>query len=219
MTDIFEGIEVSEDVKAALSAKLSEAFVSKDEFNKVKGHADTLLTEAKTAKEKARQADQERQEALRLKAEKDGDHETLKKVYEEKARLLEEELNGIKTRSKKEKINGIAKDFIFQKFEDDPIVREAIADKFARRLDIREDRVIVLDAEGNPTGLDLKDLQNEFLNTEAYKRHIVATRATGGGATGGRSSGGAAKVMARSAFDAMDAGAKMDFIKSGGKVT
>lgn len=219
MTDIFEGIEVSEEVKTALAAKLAEAFVSKDEFNKVKGHADTLLTEAKTAKEKARLAEQERQEALRLKAEKDGDHETLKKVYEEKARLLEDELNGIKTKSKREKISSKAKDFVSDKFVDDPVVREFISGKFASRLDIREDRYIVLDAEGNPTGLDVKDLENEFLNTEAYKRHTVATRATGGGATGGRSSGGAAKVMARSAFDAMDAGAKMDFIKSGGKVT
>jgi len=219
MTDIFEGVDLADDVKAALSAKLNEAFIPKTEFEAVKKKTDELLSETKAAKEKARQAEAERQEALRVKAEKDGDIETLKKVDAERIALLEGELNSIKKQNKKQKINGIAKEFVSQKFVEDDVVREAITEKFANRLDVRDERLIVLDIEGNPTGLDLKDLQNEFLNTDAHKRHLIATRATGGGANGGRSSGGAAKVISRTSFDSLGAVEKMEFVKSGGKVT
>jgi len=100
--------------------------------------------------------------------------ETLKKVDAERIALLEGELNSIKTQNKKQKINGIAKEFVSQKFVEDDVVREAITEKFANRLDVRDERLIVLDIEGNPTGLDLKDLQNEFLNTDAPARHTLS---------------------------------------------
>jgi len=215
MSDIFEGIEgLSDEVKA----QLAERVVAKSEFEAVSKKKEELLSETKAAKEAARKSEQERQEALKSKAEKEGDVEALKKFYEEEKSKIAAELDEIKTAGKRQKINGLAQDFVKSKFVDDPVVFDAISSRFAGRLDIRDGKPVVLSADGALTGMSIEDLQNEFLNTDSYKRHIVASRASGGSASGGNQGGGATKVMSKTQFDALDPSAKMDFMKAGGQI-
>lgn len=213
---IFDDVEgLTDEIKAALAEKVTANYVAKADFDAVNKKKEELLTETKAAKSKAAQAELDAKEA---KAANEG-AESLKKFYEEEKKKLAEELDSIKQQTKKQQIASLANKFVSEKFDSDPVVSEAIMAKFANRIDIREGKTMVLDNDGNITGLSVEDLQNEFLSSDRYKKHIIASRASGGGATGSKNSGGAAKQMARSAFESMNPQEKMDFIKGGGKVT
>jgi hypothetical protein len=66
--------------------------------------------------------------------------------------------------------------------------------------------------------MKMDDLSNEFLSNELFGSLIKGNQASGGGAPGGQGSG-AAKTISRAEFDKMSPAAKMDFSKSGGKLT
>lgn len=63
-----------------------------------------------------------------------------------------------------------------------------------------------------------KEHVTEFLATEEGKAFKAATVNGGGGAPGSDGSGSGGKQVSRSAFDAMDQGARATFAKEGGKV-
>lgn len=217
---IFDDVDgLSPEIKTVLESKLGEAYVPKSEFEAVKNKKDELLTETKKAKEAAKAAqelaDKERQEKLASS----GDIEALKKFYQDQLDATKGELEGIKTQTKAQQLSALATDFVSSKFIDDAVIRKAVTSEFKSRLDLREGKPVVLDAEGNLTGLSLQDLQNEFLSAQIYKPHIVATKASGGGANGGNgNSGGAAKTMTKAVFDSKNPQEKMDFMRSGGKL-
>jgi len=90
-----------------------------------------------------------------------------------------------------------------------------LAEKIAGRLSLEGDSFLVLDAKGNFTNNNVKQLQAQ-MSTE-LDWLCDGSQATGGGATGG--SGGATdtKTMPRSDFDAMSIPEQGKFMSSGGR--
>jgi hypothetical protein len=210
----------NEEQLAIINAQIAEKYVDKKSFEAVKLKADELLTETKAAKKARELAIEEATNAKIADAAKNNDLETYKKSYEEKIANLTGELDGIKSQTKKQHISSIAKDFVRSKFSEDSVSQEYFETAFSKRVDIRDGKEVVLDKDGNLTALSITDLQAEFLGNPAYKSHIISTKASGGGANGGgQSGGGAAKLISKSEFDSKNPQQKMDYIKSGGKIT
>jgi hypothetical protein len=65
----------------------------------------------------------------------------------------------------------------------------------------------------------LADYVGEWAKGEEGKYFVAAQQNTGGGATGGDGKGAGAKTLSRTAFDGLDAVAKVKFIAEGGNVT
>ena len=65
----------------------------------------------------------------------------------------------------------------------------------------------------------LADYVGEWAKSDEGKYFVAAQQNTGGGATGGDSKGASAKTLTRTAFDGLDAVAKVKFIAEGGNVT
>ena len=187
MLDDIEGL--SPELKAKIEADIAAKFVAKSEFDAVNAKKEELLGETKKAKEAARLAAEQAAEEARQKAIKDKDIEGLNASYAEKEAALNARLAQIEGQVKTEKIGALAQKFVSEKFVRDPVISEAIAEKFAKRLDIRDGKIVVLGADGALTGLSVDDLQTEFLNNGAYKAHIISTNASGGGASGGSRNG------------------------------
>ena len=65
----------------------------------------------------------------------------------------------------------------------------------------------------------LSDFVKEWTAGDDGKHFVTAAANTGGGATGGNGGAGAAKTMTRTSFEQLDPAAKVEFSKSGGKLT
>lgn len=192
MFDEIEGL--TPELKAKLEETVKAQFVAKADFDAVNSKREELLGETKKAKESARIAAEEAAEAKRLQALKSGDIESIKQSYEEKVALAEGRANALQESWNQKEISGVAKDFVASKFVNDPIIAEAIMDKFLKRLKIREGKLVVVDAEGGLSSLSVDDLKEEFLKNGTLKPHIISTQASGGGAAGGHNYGGGATV-------------------------
>lgn len=185
----YEGLDLSDDVKAALDAQANkqlEGMHTGDEFNKLKSNRDELLGEKKSAQAKANEAEAAANQARLDAAAKNNDVESLNASWQDKYDALQVENEGIKTGIKQASINELANGFANEHVVDDAFSREAMRNEFAKRLDLRDGVPVVLDASGNLTALSVADLQTEFLAASKYKAHILATKANGGGAAGGQ---------------------------------
>jgi len=193
---IFDGVELTDEQKQQLEAKIGENYVSKTEFESVKTNRDETLTEKKREQEERRKqedvAEAARIEAERAKAEKSGDLESLKSSYQEKIDVMQKQIESFNTEKIDSRLNKIATDFVNSNFVDDPVIRDAMTNKFKQRLGDDNGNTVVRDPNGNLTALSVEDLQTEFLANSAHKPHLVASNASGGGASGGQSSGGGA---------------------------
>ena len=185
----YEGLDLSDDVKAALNAQSErqiEGMHTGEEFNKLKSNRDELLGEKKNAQAKATEAEASANEAKLAAAQKGNDVESLNASWQSKYDALSAENEGIKTGIKQASINELAQGFANEHVVDDAFSRKAMRDEFAKRLDLRDGNPVVLDAAGNLTALSVDDLKSEFLAAGVYKAHILATKANGGGAAGGQ---------------------------------
>lgn len=188
-------LEIDDSLKEAVLAKHKESlsgYVSKEDFDAVNAKKDELLGESKKAKQKARE-EAEAAEKARLEAmQKSGDVESLSKSYEEKLAATQAELDAFKQQTIQASKKDIALGFVSEHVVDDAFSREAMANEYMKRIDIRDSKPVVLDAEGNLTALSVDDLQKEFLSSSKYQAHLVSTKASGGSANGGKGSGSAA---------------------------
>ena len=197
--DIFNGVELSDEQKEQLQNNLNtglEGFVSRDEFEAVSKKKDELLSEKKAEAEKRRAAEEAANEKALEAAKKNGDIESLTNSFNEKINALTAEIDGYKAEKKTTAIGDIAKQFVDENVTSDAVVREAITNDLKNRLDLREGKPVVLDAEGNLTALTTDDLFTEFKNASKYKPHLVASKASGGGASGSNGSGAAGGNLA-----------------------
>ena len=79
-------------------------------------------------------------------------------------------------------------------------------------------KVRVLDADGNPTADSLDDLVRNTLDNKRMAPFVIASKATGSGATG-RGGSAAVKEMKRSEFHQLPHAERHQFMKDGGKLT
>lgn len=200
----FEGIELSDEQKQKIEAKVNstlEGFVPKSEFDAVLGNRDELLTEKKQADEKRRLAEEQANAQKLEAAKKNNDIESLTNSYEEKIKSLQSEIDGFQSEKKTNAVSSIAQSFIDENVTSDPVVRNAIKGDLEKRLDLRDGKPAVLDADGNLTALSVDDLFNEFKAASVYKPHLVASKASGGGANGSKGSSAGGDLADKSLAD------------------
>jgi len=182
--------EIEAIIKEKLDAQKTELTATFEEsVSGLKKSQQDLLSEKKAAKDEA--------EAARLlKAAKDKDVDTLSASYEQKLQEIKAEnaklMNGIK----QAEIHKISSAFVDANVVDDPFIRQAMNAEYSKRIDMRDGRPVVLNAEGGLTAMTLDDLNQEIKSTGKYSSHLIVSKSSGGGANGSRSTGGASATIA-----------------------
>lgn len=87
------------------------------------------------------------------------------------------------------------------------------------RLAYQDGKLSVLDVTGKPSASTVEELAKEIAANKAFAPLIVASNASGGGATGSKGGGAAAKSITREAFNGLDPTAAAAHFKAGGVVT
>lgn len=170
----------------------------------LKAKTDELLGETKKERELRKAAEDrlaaleaERQQVIDDNARAKGDVESLEKSYLERIAKLNEDSSGqVSTLQKQiydltvgQAANNLANEL--------SIKGSAIAllPHIQNRLSLEQaedgqQKIRVLDANGNKTGMTLEDLKQEFRSNEAFKPLIAANGASGSGANGANGSAG-----------------------------
>jgi len=199
---IFDGVELSDEQKEQIQknhdAEVSNGFVKKADFEAVNKKREELLGETKAAKEAKRLADEEASEAKHQKAQKDGDIESLNNSWQERFDGLQLKLDEKNIKEQQAAVSSVARKFVDSNVVDDSLVRTAMTEAISKRLDVREGKTVVLDAEGNLTSLSEDDLFSEFKSSSMYKPHLVASKASGSGADSGSNNSGSAGIGEKS---------------------
>ena len=178
-----------------------QAMIEK-ETGGLKAKVDELLSETKTAKQKAREAAEKAAKEAEEKARASGDVEALEKSWTEKFTKTTEELtsqlsekdqiiasltagNAAKTLASKLAVKG-----------SESLLERVISDRLGVEVVEGQPKVIVKDAQGQRSALTMEDLEKELRGDTALKPILAGTQATGPGGTGSRSgsSGAVTKV-------------------------
>lgn len=180
-------MEITPEIQALLDTQASElnAKFETDTAGLKKSQQD-LLAE-KSARQEALAASEAEAEAARLeKARATKDIDTLTESYEARLKEVQDENASLLTGIKQGKVKDIAASFVNTNIVDDEFSRQAMTAEYAKRIDIREGKPVVLDVLGNLTSLSVEDLNKEILSSSIYAGHIKSTNANGGGANGSR---------------------------------
>lgn len=220
--ELFEDIELPEEAKSALEQKINAMLESKtkeweESTAGLRAKADELLAEKKEAQRKAKEAAEKLAKEAEEKAKAENNYEQLYQSRTKEAETLKAELEKMQSSMKAEKINGEA-GRIAASLTKDPAKAALLGEKLAQRLTLTDDGLKVLDDQGQLTVSSLDELKAQVSTQYAFL--VDGSQAKGGGATGAR--GGAVadvKEMKRSDFEALDPQKRMEFAKSGGKLT
>ncbi len=194
-------MEITPEVQALLDAQKEELTSSFEDSTKgLKSKMDELLSEKKAEQAKAEEARIAQEAANFEKAKASKDIDSITASYEEKLKASADELAAMRLSNKQSAIASLASDFVSANVVNDPLSRKAISDDYASRIDIRDGKPVVLDANGGATINSIEDLQAEFKGAAIYSKHIKGTDASGGGAivassNGVKSSSGLARVV------------------------
>jgi hypothetical protein len=179
-----------QEVLDAQKAELTKGF--EDSTLGLKNKMDELLTEKKAEQAKAEEARKLEEVANHDKALATKDIDSIKTSYQKRVDELTSELGDMRDSNKQSEISSLASDFVTANVVDDPFSRKAMASEYAKRIDWRDGKPVVLDVNGGATINSIEDLQSEFRGAGIYASHIKGTDASGGGATTLVTSGGAA---------------------------
>jgi len=188
-------MEITPEVQELLDkqkAELTAAFNAETD-GLVKAKND-LLAEKKLAQEAEAAAKTIAENEALDKAKANKDVDTLTLSYEEKLQGLTAQLNELNTKNLNAAKSQLANDFVNEHVVNDAFSRQAMAEAYKGRIDIRDGKTVVLDPQGNLTALSVEDLNKEFISASIYGNHIVGTKATGGGAEGNKGGGRAVSL-------------------------
>ena len=130
----------------------------------------------------------------RLKvAQANSDVEGVQREMQQKIDLLQKNIDDGVQRDLAKTKDDVARNFVNENVVDNILSRDAVANEYAKRIDVRDGKVVVLDPNGNLTTMTTEDLNTEFTQSSRYASHIVGTKGTGGGAAGSGEGGGATK--------------------------
>lgn len=168
-----------------------EGLPQSEDVEGLKRQNQTLLDEAKEAKRKAREAqDQLTQKELDA-AKARGDYEQLYASSEQTLAAERQRLADLTASIEKRDLSASAAK-VATAIADGPNA-EILAEFIERRLRIVDGQVRVTDAGGNLTVSSLEDLGKEFQKEPRYASLVRGSQANGGGAAGGKG-GGATKT-------------------------
>lgn len=170
----------------------------------LKAKADELLGETKREREKRKAAEErlleieaERQKAIDDNARAKGDVDSLTNSYESRIVKLNEE-HGSNLSALQKQIYDLTVGQAATNLANELAIKGsaiAMLPHIQNRLTLEqtetgEQRIRVLDAQGNKTAMTLEDLKQEFRANEAFKPLIAANGASGSGANGANSGAG-----------------------------
>lgn len=188
-----DGLDLSEEVLAELN-KRHEGYESADEVKGLKSALTKVREEKQAATDVAREAERIAGEERLKIAQAKGDVESVQNEMQAKIDLLQSSIDDSAKQSLARTKDEIARNFVNENVVDDVLSRDAMSSEYAKRIDVRDGKVVVLDPNGNLTTMTVSDLNAEFTQSSRYAAHIVGTKGTGGGASGsGDNGGGAAK--------------------------
>lgn len=188
-------MEITAEVQALLDAQKAELQEAhKADIKGLKDNVDTMLTEkAEWKRVKDAAIEKAAKEALD-KAKAEDDTKAVTASYDEIIMGLREENNSMKEANKVALKSQVASDFMIAVGATGAqLGQDAMKGEYLQRIDIRDGKTVVLDAQGNLTALSIEDLDKEFSSNARYSEYIKGTGAIGGGATGNKSGGAAHK--------------------------
>lgn len=220
-TDTTDSADSGADMKA-MQAQLAEMQKS---FDALKAKNDELLGETKAAKAARREAEEKARLESEAAAKKSGDVESLEKSWQQKLSARESELQAsidqltghVQGLTVGQTASRIASELAV------PGSARVLEPHIRSRLgfDLRDGKptVVVLDKDGKPSAATVEELAKEVAADAAFAPLIIASQASGGGASGSGKGGGAAKSVTRAAFDGMNPADRMAHVKAGGAIT
>lgn len=214
---LFEGVELSDEVKAALSGKISDAVNA--EVSGLKGKVDELLSEKKTEAQKAKDADDARKAAELEAAKKAGDldqvKELMSKEWQSKVDELSDKVNGFKQRELTAAKQAAVNDLKSHSIDADAF--DLFAGQFVETAHNEQGEVVITykGRDGSAIGTSQDDFLSYAKKDATLSKFIKGSEASGGGASGGGGNGGAgAKPEKGTPFSKMTAAQRVAHIES-----
>lgn len=206
MTDEINN-EVEQQEEAPAHDYEGEVMQLKADMERILAKNNELLGEKKKvqANNKALKAEDE------ARSKKNGDFERLLESAEAERNKAFEELNVYKQEALKQNIDSQAFK-LTNELKAIPESAELLAHFVSNELNK------IADEKGNVSETALNALKHQFMNDEKYKPLLQGNLSNGGGATGAKSGAHNSNEKSLEDFNKMDAKAKMDFSKSGGKI-
>ena len=189
-----------------------------DQLETIKQENQRLIHKIEEANKHKKEAERITRETERQKAESEGNFEQLYKSSEQRAKELFDQIEQRDQINANEKRISESLRIASQLAEGDHNI-DLLAEQVAKRLKYVDNSIKVVDSSGNLTVSTLDDLKKEIAGSARFSSLLKGNKSSGGSATGGASGSGAAQTIRRADFDALDAGSRMKFIKSGGKIT
>ena len=186
----FEGLELSDDQKAALNAQANkglEGTVSAKDFDAVKANHDKLLDQRKADQVKAKEADDEK-ERIRLEAAaKDGDVASLQEVIEQQKQQFTDLQNGILKRDEDSAKNAFIDGILEKHSLKDPASKMYLKNQLLAGVGFKDGHVMPVNGEGALSGATLGEFVDSVVCDPDNSAYILASNASGSGAAGGQS--------------------------------
>ena len=159
-----------------------EGLPQNEDVEGLKRQNQTLLDEAKEAKRKAREAQEQLTQKELDAAKARGDYESLYASSEQALAAERQKLADLQAGIERDLTGAASK--VAALIADGPNA-EILAEFLERRLRIVDGQVRVTDASGNLTVSTLEDLGKEFQKEPRYASLVRGSQASGGGAAGG----------------------------------
>ncbi len=194
----FEGLEIPDEAKEALSNQLAEmqkGMVSREEFEALTNKNNELLSETKAAKAAKRAEAEEKERVAMEAATKSGDVEALQKALD----AAKAKFTDLQTSIEKEKENNITdkwvNKFLAENVTTDPAARLFVETGLRGKIAVKNGELYPVDGDGALTGQSLSELASAMVSDPSNAAYMLASKADGGGAAGSsKASGGAASV-------------------------
>ena len=194
----FEGLEIPDEAKEALSNQVSDlqkGMVSRDEFEALTNKNNELLAETKAAKAAKRAEAEEKERAAMQAAVKSNDVEALQKALEEQKDKYNELQTSIAEQNDKNKEDDFINKFLAENVTNDPAARLYIETNLRAKVAVKNGELYPVNKDGTLTGESLSELASSMVSDPGNAAYMLASKADGGGATGsGKASGSAASV-------------------------
>lgn len=185
-----------------------------------------LLTETKDAKKKAKDAQKLADQAAHDKASNDGDVDALNLSWQKKydtavdGLTAERDLSNSALNKATSHTTAIELSTMLAVKDSAEGLYPHIMPRLTTEIVDGEAVVKVLDKDGKPSALTVKELGEEIAANTALAPLIEASRAAGGGANGTQRGGAAqSKTVTKAQWGDMSPSQKMEFSKDGGQVT
>lgn len=167
-----------------------EGMPQNEDVSGLKAKVDQLLSEKKAEQDARKEQERLRREAEAEKAKKDGDFESLASSYEKTIQDLKDQIKENSEKATKAEISRQAS-----------VIASELAGKNSellipfveQRLRMEDGELKVTDEKGNLTISTLDQLKEEFRNNAKFGAVVIASEATGSGASGTGNGGGAVK--------------------------